>query len=86
MIENLIVKQGYVLVKAQSAFEYNLSSGMCCATIVAGADTHKDAVVFYESESYVLFDDQYLLVKVDDILAWIKPEEQPSNEPKNDPA
>lgn len=83
MIPNLVTKQGYVLVKPTSGVDYNLHPEMLCATIIAGADAHKGAIVFYNEDSFLCFDDQYVLVKVEDILAWIKPEEkQPDVQPE----
>ena len=81
MIPNLVTNQGYVLIKPESGINYNLHAEMLCGRIIAGADAHKGAIVFYNEDSFFCFDDQYVLVKVTDILAWIKPEEKPAEVP-----
>ncbi len=100
MINNLVTKQGYVLVKPEDSSVYNLRSNMVCSRIIAGADAHKDAIIFHKDDVFVPFDIDYNLVKVEDVLAWIKPEEvkpieivEPqvdmsveANEPQNDQA
>lgn len=80
MIPNLVTKQGYVLVKQEDGSVYNLQSNIFCSRIIAGADAHKDAIIFHADDKAIPFDVDYNLIKVEDVLAWIKPEEKPAPE------
>jgi hypothetical protein len=79
-MENLFVKAGWLLVEYidfPSSAVFNdkliLSQGMDAGKIISGANEIGMTIFFKDS---VCFDQDgtYLLVKMDDVLAWIKPE------------
>ncbi len=74
------VKSGYLLVEQQEGFNYNLVGDFICAKIVVSAPEDLGVLVF--TDKYVPFNSQYLLVKIEDVAVFIKPEAL--NEPKND--
>ena len=85
----LRVKSGYVLVEKQDGALYDLMGDFICAKIVAGAPEDIGVTIF--CDVYKPFNGQYLLVKVEDVAVWSKPEavvetpvEVVSDEPKND--
>lgn len=70
----LNVKNGVVLVKPANAADHlpALSAEFHCGEIVHGADSDKGVIVFYKD--CVPFADNLCLVKVEDVLVWIKDE------------
>ena len=74
----LIPKQGYIFVEIIEELPADmkpLSDSMICGRVKSGIK-EIGMVVFFED--YSMFDEEgyLLLVKVDDVLAWIKPEEK----------
>lgn len=67
----LIPKQGYVFVELGSIDSLALHQGFLSGSIVSGIKEVGMVVFFKDS---LEFSGNLRLVKVDDILAWIKPE------------
>ena len=68
----LRVKNGYVLVEQQDGTNYNLMGDFICAKIVVSAPEDLGVIIF--TDKYVPFDVQHLLVKIEDVAIWIKPD------------
>lgn len=69
LIMNYKVKNGYILVKP-AAFESNFQSGI----IAVGPDQDLGTVVFFEVAKP--FNDEYLLVAIEDVKVFILPEKK----------
>lgn len=86
----LKVKNGYLLVESVTVAEVELSGDFQAGRIAVGPEQDLGVVVFFSK--YQIFSPVYLLVAVEDVMAWIKPEapavEVPAevvvDEPKND--
>ena len=79
-MENLVIKAGYLLVEFMPTFTFvELSNDMSAGKIVTGAKEVGTVIFFKDS---IQFSDggKYHLVKVEDVLAWIKPEESKADE------
>ncbi len=68
----LRVKQGYVLVSFVKGVDYQLGEGWNAAKIEAGNPADVGIVVFFKEWCWFNYD--LALVKIDDVVAWIKPE------------
>jgi|GEM_PF-6650241 len=68
----LKVKNGYLLVKPVPSAEYELSGSFMAGQIAVGPDQDLSVIVFFAE--YDLFNTEYMLVKVEDVAVWVKPE------------
>jgi hypothetical protein len=79
----IIPKQGYLLVELiqESERKSDLDSNINSGKIVSGAINDKGVTIFFGS--WIPFSAGHVLVKVDDVLAWIKPEEKVDEQADN---
>lgn len=77
------VKNGYVLVTPVASAEYELSGSFIAGKIAVGPEQDLGVGVFFAD--YELFNTEYMLVKVEDVKVWLKPEVV-ADAPKEDSA
>lgn len=66
------VRNGYLLVSPVASVEYELSGSFMAGQIAVGPQEDLGVIVFFAE--YDLFNTEYMLVKVEDVAVWIKPE------------
>jgi hypothetical protein len=73
-MENIVVKAGWLLVEFMPTFSMvELSMDMCGGKIISGAN-EIGMFIFFKEMTPFSGSGKYCLVKMDDVLAWIKPE------------
>lgn len=80
----IIPKQGYLIAEYMTVEGFDLNAQFHAAKVVAGV---KDIGIniFFKDYMELTNSGNLILIKIDDVLAWIKPEEK-ADEPKNDQA
>lgn len=67
------IKAGYVLVKKDDALQDATQSKLFAGSVVGGAPEDMGINIFFTN--YTLFNEDMIVVKVDDILVWAPKEE-----------